>query len=390
MADALKKGDPDLNMRLEEPQICSRCVMDTTDPSIEFFDGVCNHCRFFDDSFSVRVATGDDGKQKLDQIVHQIKKSGKGKEYDCIAGVSGGVDSTYVVYLAKQMGLRPLAIHFDNGWNSELAVSNIETVLSKLDVDLFTYVVDWEEFKDLQMSFLKASTPDSEIPTDHAIYALLIKTAIKHRVKYILNGMNFSSESIVVPEWAYGHSDWIYIKNVHKQFGSIKLKTYPRYSLLFLFYALLIKRIKFVSILNYIDYDKESAVKLLSDELGWRPYGGKHHESIYTRFFQSYILPRKFNIDKRKAHLSNLIHSSSGGMIRRKALEILSEPPCDLALMEQDRGFVIKKFGLTEQEFDDIMSLPKKTFYDYKTNYKYVRLAKRVQNYLRSIGFFHK
>lgn len=369
---------------------CSRCVMDTTDSDIQFVDGICNHCREFEEKKSIRIASGKEAEEALQKIVSSIKAAGNGKEYDCIVGVSGGVDSTYVVYLAKKLGLRPLAVHFDNGWNTELAVSNIEKVLKLLGVDLHTYVVDWDEFKDLQKSFLKASTPDIEIPTDHAIYALLFKMANKIGVRYVLNGMNFSSEGIAVPSWAYGHSDWKYIKSIHKKFGAIPLKTYPHYGVPTLFYSLVVKRLKFVSLLNYIKYDKAEAVALLKRELGWRPYSGKHHESIYTRFLQSYILPKKFRIDKRKAHLSNLIHSGSGGMTREKALQELAEPPCEPTLMQSDKEFVIKKLGLSELEFEQIMRTPPKTFRDYPNGSAYIRILKRLQHWLRSVGLQYR
>jgi len=371
-------------------QVCSRCVMDTTDPDITFVDGICNHCRDFDLKKSTRLASGAEAEAALERIVARIKASGKGKDYDSIVGVSGGVDSTYVVYLAKKLGLRPLAVHFDNGWNTELAVSNIEKVLKRLGVDLYTYVVDWEEFKDLQRSFLSASTPDIEIPTDHGIYGLLFQMARKTGVKYILNGMNFSSEGIAVPAWSYGHSDWRYVKKIHQKFGTKPLKTFPHFGLWTLFYSLVVRRVQFVSLLNYIEYDKTRAVKLLEDELGWRAYSGKHHESIYTRFLQSYILPRKFNIDKRKAHLSNLIFSGSGGMTREKALEELQTPPCDAALIQSDKEFVIKKLGMTDTEFERIMKAPPKSYKDYPNGRSYITKLKRAQHWLRSVGLQYK
>jgi N-acetyl sugar amidotransferase len=364
--------------------------MDTTDPDITFLDGVCNHCREFEQKKAVRLVSGPAAEAALQKIVSRIKADGQGKDYDCIAGVSGGVDSTYVVYLAKKLGLRPLAVHFDNGWNTELAVSNIERVLKTLGVDLHTFVVDWDEFKDLQRSFLKASTPDIEIPTDHAIYALLFEMARKAGVRYVLNGMNFASEGIAIPSWAYGHSDWRYIRSVHKQFGTVRLKTFPHYGLWTMFHSFVIRRLQFVSLLNYIHYDKSKAVELLQTELGWRPYSGKHHESIYTRFLQSYILPRKFNIDKRKAHLSNLIHSGSGGVTRESALQELQEPPCDPALMQSDKEFVIKKLGFSDVEFEQMMRAPTKSFRDYKNGAGLIRLLKRAQHGLRSMGLQYR
>lgn len=392
MITNLKKREEALRSSADQIRVCSRCVMDETDPDIWFDEnGVCSHCIEYDQKLASRVFSGEEGRKKLEAIIEKIKSKGRGKEYNCIVGVSGGVDSTYVVYLAKKIfGLSPLAVHFDNGWNSELAVSNIEKALNKLDVDLYTYVVDWEEFKDLQLSFLKASTPDMEIPTDHGIFALLIKTALRNKVKYILTGMNYASESAKVPAWAYGHSDWKYIKSVHRLFGSKKLKTFPHFSLPYLAYALGVRGIKFVSPLNYIDYDKSQAVKILQQELDWRPYGGKHHESVYTRFIQSYILPKKFNIDKRKAHLSDLIRSGSGGMTRDRALEELKNPPCEESLLKQDRAFVIKKLGLTDFEFEEIMRAKPKTFKDYPNNSDLVEKLKSFQLWLRKKNIMPK
>ncbi len=370
-------------------KICSRCIMDTSDPNIEFNDeGVCNHCLRYENELHRRVFIGDEASSKLKSLVDKIKNAGKGKEYDCIIGVSGGVDSTYVAYLTKQLGIRPLAVHFDNGWNSELAVSNIEKTLDHLGIDLYTYVIDWEEFKDLQLSFLKASTPDGEIPTDHAINALLFREADKRGIKYIINGMNFAAESISVPGWAYGHSDWKYIKSVQKIFGSVKLKRYPKYTFFNLFWWNVVKQIKVISILNYVDYKKDAVMEILQSELGWVYYGGKHYESVYTRFFQGYILPKKFGIDKRKAHLSDLI--KSGQISREAALQEIEKPGYEEPLFRQDKDFVIKKFELNEASFDAIMSLAPKTFRDYPNNYEKVQRLKSFVNKLREKGLYSR
>lgn len=367
---------------------CTRCVMDTTDPDIEFNgDGMCSHCRQYNDNVYIRTINNNHNERLL-KLVNKIKKTGRGKEYDCIIGVSGGVDSTYVAYKCKELGLNPLAVHFDNGWDSELAIKNIENVLNKLEIDLYTYVVNWEEFKDLQLSFLKASTSDSEIPTDHAIYALLMKTASKRGIKYVISGMSYQTESIMPISWSYGHSDWKYIKNIHKIFGNMKLRTFPRYTLFYLFYIAFIRRIKFVSLLNYFEYDKEEAMKILVNSLNWKNYGGKHQESIYTRFFQAYILPVKFNIDKRKAHLSNLINS--GQISRDEALENLREYPFSNQEVLEDKKYVIKKLGLTEEIFEEIMSLPQKSFYHYPNNYLIIKKVKKVINFFRRKGFLPK
>lgn len=364
-------------------QACTRCVMDTVaDRNITFDNaGLCRHCQRYDRLVSMRYLQGDLGKKALGMLIERIKKDGRGREYDCIIGVSGGVDSTYVAWLVKQHGLRPLAVHFDNGWNSELATKNIEQVLRNMGIDLKTHVVDWEEFRDLQLSFLKASTPDGEIPTDHAIGALLWKEAVSRGIKYIISGMNFTTESISVPEWSYGHSDWRYIKDVHRRFGSVKLKTFPRFSLAYLFYANVIRGVRMVSILNYVEYDKKKAMDVLRNDLGWKDYGGKHHESIYTRFYQGYILPRKFGVDKRYGHLSDLINA--GQISRAQAALEMQKPPYAEDLQQQDIAYVLKKFRLSPQQFEEIMLAPIRSFRDYRNLYEPVQMLRNTVNHLR-------
>lgn len=363
--------------------------MDTTDPDIYFDEkGVCNHCNRYEKEVNRRVFKGEIAKEKLNQLVTEIKRAGKKKEYDCIVGVSGGVDSTYVAYLCKSLGLRVLAVHFDNGWNSELAVSNIEKILNKLNIDLFTYVINWEEFRELQLSFLKASTPDGEIPTDHAIDSYLFKEAEKRKIKYIISGMNFASESVSVPSWAYGHSDWKYIKSIQKKFSNVKLKNYPHYTFFDLFKWFIIKKIQLVSILNYIDYDKEKAKDFLKKELSWIDYGGKHFESIYTRFYQGYILPTKFNIDKRRCHYSDLINSDQ--LTREQALIDIEKAGYDTNLFTQDYKFVLKKLELTNEDFIKIMNQPKLSFKDYPNNYKLIYKLKSFLYLLRELNIFKR
>lgn len=363
--------------------------MDTSDPLIVFDqNGVCNHCKRYDEQKTVRQFSGEQAKASLASIVEKIKKSGQGKEYDCIIGVSGGVDSTYVAYLVKQLGLRALAVHFDNGWNSELSVSNIEKVLKKLDIDLHTYVIDWDEFKDLQISFLKASTPDGEIPTDHAINALLFREANQRGVRYIINGMNFATESLAVADWAYGHSDWKYIKSVHQKFSRNKLKNYPHYSIWNLFYWTFIKKIKVVSILNYVPYLRKDVMKVLEQDLGWKYYGGKHFESIYTRFYQSYFLVKKFGFNKKRGHLSDLINS--GQITREAALEKFDEVDYPEQMVAEDKEFVIKKLGITTSEFDQIMKSPPKSFRDYPNIAEQIKKIKKIVNFLRQKGWYSK
>lgn len=362
--------------------ICKNCIMDSTDPDLVIDDGgVCNHCHLYSYRLQKRVPLPAERDTRLDNLISEIKKAGAGNSYDCVIGVSGGVDSTYLAYLTHQFGLRPLAVHFDNGWNSELAVSNIEKTLKKLKIDLITEVIDWEVFKDLQLSFLKASTPDGEVPTDHAIVALLYKIAIKYGIKHILLGTNVSSESVMPLKWGYGYSDYRYIKSVHDKFGKVRLRNYPHYSLIDLFVILFIRKVKMVSFLDFIEYKKEAAMELIQDRLGWVYYGGKHYESIYTRFYQSYVLPKKFGIDKRRAHFSNLI--MSGQLSRSKALEMMNDPICDPKMMEQDKSYVIKKLDLTNEEFESIMQLPPQTFLAYPNSYGLTHLAKKIMKLTR-------
>jgi len=337
-------------------------VMDTTDPGIRFdADGVCNHCHEYDRRVREEVFTGEDGRRRLQAIAEKIKRGGAGNQYDCVIGVSGGVDSTFVAYKVKQLGLRPLAVHLDNGWDSELAVNNIHKTLETLGIDLYTHVIDWEEFRDLQVAFLRASTPDSEIPSDHAIVSLMYQMAEKTNVPYVIIGRNVRTETHVAPAWSMGHFDWKYIRSVHEQFGTVPLRTFPhRTRLQELRYR---EKQRWVSILNYVDYVKKDAMDILQREIGFAYYGSKHHESIYTRFFQGYILPRKFGYDKRKGHLSSLI--CSGEMTREEALQELEKPPYPLDVQEADRVYVIKKLALTEDEFERIMKLPKKTIFNY-------------------------
>jgi len=308
-------------------------------------DGICNYCFEYEAKYKKRVIRDNKGKSNLNNIVEKIKKYGKNNQYDCVIGVSGGVDSTYTAYLTHELGLRPLAIHFDNGWNSELAIHNIEKILDKLDIDLYTYVVDWEEFKDVQISFLKSSTPDGEIPTDHAILSTLYDVANKHNIKFIISGNNFVSEGIMPRLWAYGHIDWKYIKSVHKLFGKIKLQSFPYLNLLKFLWYTFFRGIKSISILNYIDYKKDDAMELITDKLDWKYYGGKHYESNYTKFYQGYILPEKFGIDKRKLHYSALILSNQ--ISREKALKELTKQPYPEGKIDYDKLYENPVFAVS-------------------------------------------
>lgn len=335
------------------------------DPNITFdAQGICNHCHYYDGEAKLYLKTGEEAKKLLSDTIEKIKAYGKDKKYDCLIGISGGVDSSYVSLLAKEYGLRALCVHFDNGWNSELAVMNIENIVNKLEFDLYTYVIDWEEFKDLQLAYLKASVIDIEVLTDHAIYGAMFKIAKDNDIKYVLGGHNVATEGILPYSWIFNKKDYINIQDIHKQYGSKKLKTFP-------FLDRKMKKfistsgVEFVNYLNWVPYVKDEVKSILQEKLGWRDYGGKHYESIWTRFYQGYILPVKFGIDKRKAHYATLI--CSGQMTKAEALEKLKEPIYDPQLLKTDKEFVLKKLGLTEAEFEAIMKTPVRSHWDFET-----------------------
>ncbi len=356
-------------MKRDIYQQCNRCVMDTSDPEITFDEnGFCNHCTKFLKLTSKQMYQGTSSDKQLEEIVKKIKTASKNLKYDCIIGISGGIDSCYVVYKAKALGLKPLAVHLDNGWNSELAVSNMEKILHKLDIDLHTHVLDWEEFKDLQLSFLRASVPEIETPTDIAILAILHKVAAKHNIKYILSGGNFATEGILPKSWHYDAKDEKYLYAIQKQFGNKPLKTFPTFGFLKEMYYKFFKGIKIIYFLNYLPYSKKEAVALLENELNWKYYGGKHYESRYTRFVQSYILPEKFNIDYRKSTSSSLI--CSGEITREEALEEIKGKSYDINLVTEDKEYLCKKLELSTTEFNAIMNAPPKTHNDYPNNKK--------------------
>lgn len=338
-------------------RVCTRCVMDTSDPRIRFdAAGICHHCTACLERMADQLLPPDQRKLALDRLVDLITREGRGKDYDCIVGVSGGVDSTTVAYTAKQLGLRPLAVHFDNGWNSELAVDNIKRALDALAIELYTFVVDWDEFRDLQLAFLHASVPNAEIPTDHGITATLFQAARRFGTRFILSGSNLATEGILPLAWGHYNQDLRHLRAIHRQFGTRPLKTLPVMSLADYLGDVFVRKIRQIPFLNFIDYRKLEAKALLARELGWRDYGGKHYESVWTRFFQGYYLPVKFGFDKRRAHYSSLI--CSGGLTRDQALAALQEPIYPEALLEEDRRFVLKKFGLSEEAFERIMTAP--------------------------------
>lgn len=359
-----------------DPHICSRCILDSSLPDIQFDDdGICNYCKIHDD-LEEKYPLNEFGQQKLNQLIKEIKSKGRNKKYDCVVGTSGGLDSIYCLYLTKKYGLRPLAVHLDNKWNSKIAISNMEKATEKLGVDLRIVTVDWEEFRDLQIAFLKASVPDAEIPTDIGIKSILYQTTAKEGLHYFVYGNNFRTEGIVPRGWT--HMDGKYIKSVYKEFGTLKLRSYPNcYTYPRLFYYTVIKGIRVVRLLNYIDYNRRTVMETLEKELSWEDYGGKHYESIYTRFFQSYVLPKKFNIDKRIVHFSALIRS--GQMTREEALHKIKEDPYPAEKVKEDMQYVIKKLDITKEEFEDILSRPPKTFLDYSTYYPIIKAMKYVK-----------
>jgi N-acetyl sugar amidotransferase len=352
-------------------RICNRCILDNSVKDIWFDDkGECKYCKIHDELENLHPL-GPGLKKELDAVVLKIKKTGQGKKYDCIAGVSGGRDSTYTLLVAKQLGLRPLAVHFDNGWNSEISVRNIKKACEKLDIDLYTVVADWEEFKDLQTSFLKSSTPDADIPTDYAIYSVLYDVANKEGVKYLLNGHSFRTEGTSPISWTY--MDPLYVKDVHKKFGKIKkIKSFPHMTVTKLQYFIWIKGIREFRLMEFIDYNKKKVDEVLKKELDWEYYGGHHHENHYTKFFQSYYLPQKFNIDKRKTEFSALIRS--GQVIRDEALAEIESSPYHFEQTTVD--YAINKLGISPEEWDEIMKKPVKSHDDYKTLLPMMRLMK--------------
>lgn len=345
---------------------CSLSVMDNiADPNIRFDEnGICNYYYEYREAESKYVPKGAEAQAKLNAIVEEIKRAGKNQKYDCITGVSGGVDSTYLALQAKKMGLRPLIVHFDNGWNSELAVKNIENIISRLGFDLYTLVVDWKEFKDLQLSYLKASVVDIEAVTDHAILGTMYKLAEKHGVKYILSGSNIVTEYVLPSYWVFNKADDLNIKDIHRHFGSKPLKTYPFFTFKERRYYTHVKGIQMAPLLNYMPYNASAVKREIMEDLAWRDYGGKHYESIFTRFYQGYILPTKFKIDKRKAHLSNLIFS--GQITREVAMRQLEQPIYDNTQFEEDKQFVLKKLGLSEGEFEAIMQVPRREHREFQ------------------------
>lgn len=350
-------------------QQCLRCVMDTSDPEITFDTrGYCNHCTNYFENTANDSYLGVESDKILKKIIEKIKRNGKNKEYDCLLGISGGIDSAYVAYLLKKWGLRVLLVHLDNGWNSEMAVNNIKTVAEKSGFDYESYVLNWDEFRDLQLAFLKASVIEAETPTDIAISGALHQMAARYGIKYIISGGNNATEGILPRSWHYDAKDTRYIKAVQQKFGSRKLTTFPTFGYWKEIYYKFVKGIRIVYVLNLTPYSKDNAMEILEKEFNWKRYGGKHHESKFTAFVQSYLLPVKFDLDYRKATLSTQI--CAGEVTREQALEELSHIPFNPEQIKYDIEYICKKLNIPEEYFGSILNTPPKTYRDYPNNEK--------------------
>lgn len=354
-------------MKTGEYQRCTRCVMDTTDSKITFDEnGVCDHCRNFDKNIAPFWKPSENRFDELEELTKKIRKAGRNSEYDCILGLSGGADSSYLAYIAKEvMHLRPLAYVVDTGWNLNVAVENIEKIVKGLNLDMYTDVINWKEMADLQLSFFKSEISSQDFPQDHAIFASLYNYAAKHNIKYVLTGSNSATEFIRPPvEWIY-MNDLTMAKDIHSKFGQRELKTYPMCGMLTykVFYRYF-RGMHRAYPLDYVVYNKSEAEDLLHEKYGWTKYENKHYENVFTRFFEGYYLPHKFGFDTRKNVLSNQI--LAGTMTRDEALKILEQPPYDTDLMIQDKEYIAKKLGVSVKEFDEIIEGPNKTPADYK------------------------
>ncbi len=366
-------------MKRRKYQVCTNCVMDTSDSKIAFDEkGMCDHCHNFYENIVPHWHPDETGMAELQKQVEQIKRAGKGKKYDCIIGLSGGVDSSYLAYYAvKKLGLRPLLFACDTGWNLNVAVENVEKIVKGLDQPLYTEIVNWNEMKDLQLAFFKSQVPYQDLPQDHVIFASLYNYASKHGIKYVLTGGNNSTECVREPnEWVY-NNDLRMIKDIHKKFGQIPLKTLPLCSMFkYRLYYRYMKGMKIVKPLDMIPYKKDEAIATLQKEFGWEPYANKHFESVFTRFYEGYWLVHKFGYDKRRAHFSSLVLTKQ--LDREKALEILKNPPYDEKQAMEDLEYVAKKLDLTKDEFLKLMEGENKTYKDYKNSAGLINAAIKI------------
>jgi N-acetyl sugar amidotransferase len=365
--------------------ICSNCIMDTSDSNITFDTrGWCDYCNNYFTNILPNWHPDERGEKEIMQQVDQIKSDSKGRDHDCLLGISGGVDSSYLAYLAKEkFGLRPLIFHVDAGWNSQQAVNNIEKVVDGLGLDLHTEVIDWLEMKDLQLAFFKAQVPHLDTPQDHAFFAALYNFAAKHGFKYILNGGNYSTECVREPlEWHYHASDLRQLKDIHHRFGTRPLKTFPMADIFtYKLYYRYVKGVRVVRPLNCVPYVKEDAMQLLIDRFGWQRYAHKHYESRFTRFYEGYWLPTKFGFDKRRAHFSSLILTNQ--MTRAEALERIAKPAYDESTIAQDFEYIATKLDISVAELQALLNGPNKSFRDYKSAMPMIHLGTQV---MRALG----
>jgi aminotransferase len=361
--------------------------MDTTDSEISFgTKGICNHCSEFDEVTSKGWFPNDAGAHKWASAAEEIRRVGQNHEYDCILGLSGGVDSSYLALKAKDWGLRPLVVHVDAGWNSELAVANIEKIVTHCNFDLHTHVVDWEEMRDLHLAYLKAGVANQDVPQDHVFFASLYHFATNNNIRYILSGGNLATEGIFPKSWHGSAMDSINLKAIHQQYGQLPLKSYSLISFFecYIWYPF-IKKMRTERPLNYMPYDKKAALAELEHVIGYKPYPRKHGESIFTKLFQNHYLPLKFGYDKRKPHFSSLI--VSGQMSRDEALAKLAEPLYDPQELEIDITYFCKKLRITRQQFDDFLAGPSRHHTDFPNWDGRYRLLKKMQRLIeRSLG----
>ncbi|EQB5718442.1 N-acetyl sugar amidotransferase [Escherichia coli] len=371
---------------MKKYKICNRCVMDTSDPNISFDDnGQCDYCSNFDKNILPNWNANNSGLSKLLEMSESIKKDSKGSDFDCIIGLSGGLDSTYAAYIAKEkMGLRPLLFHVDAGWNTDQAVGNIEKLIEGLGLDLYTEVINWEEMKDLQLSFLKSGIPDQDLVQDAAFFSSLYKFARKHKIKHVITGSNFSTECCREPEeWGgYLGIDTMLFNDIHRQFGTRPLNSFPLVDILI--YKVFYQKILGMKVhhpLNLVPFTKKDAENELSEKFGWQPFQHKHHESRFTRFYEDYWLPRRFGYEKRRAHFSSLI--MTGQMAREQALERLLKPEMDEHFLEQEFEYIAHKLGISVDDLKELFSIPKKTYKDYKNKRWLISLG---TNILRTLG----
>lgn len=361
-------------------KVCTNCVMDSSDTAISFDDkGVCDHCRDFHNTVAPNWFPNEIGEKKLSKLVSEIKLKGKGKDFDCILGLSGGLDSSYMLHiLVKTYGLRPLVFHVDGGWNSELAVANIQSLVDKLGLDLFTEVIDWEDMRDFQLAWFKSGTPILDLPQDHAFVATLYKFAAKYDIKYIINGGNISTECVRNPlEWFYYGTDMFLINDIRKRFCTRQLKNYP-FSSIFnhKIYLPYVRRIKVVKPLNLIPYNKKLAIDTLVKEYDWNSYPQKHFESRFTKFYEGFWLPTRFGYDTRKVQFSSLI--LTGQMMREEAIELLSKPSYDVRKIDDEFSYIAKKLDITIDELWHYHSMPKKSYRDFRNQEAIFNLGAKI------------